>query len=114
MAEPLTPKNDPVTNAINSLTESIIRDKQLEAKAQVSNKENALSKSTPKTTPASGKKRKAETSLVEEITAYTADLDHVICTDDFEDDPLPTCSSIRTKMNKLFDSGVMTKAYMAI
>ncbi|GKU16582.1 unnamed protein product [Fusarium langsethiae] len=106
MAEPLTDTNPSVTNAINALTESIIRDKQLEAIA----KENAPSKPIPKTNPTSGKKRKAEMSLDDEIAAYTADLDDVICTDDFEDDPLPSCGSIRAKMKKLFDSGVMTKA----
>jgi hypothetical protein len=49
-------------------------------------------------------------SLDEEIAAYTADLDDVICRDDFENDRLPSCGSIRSKLNKLFDSGVMTKA----
>lgn len=114
MAEPLTPTHPSVTNAIKALTESIIRDNRLEANAQPSIKENAPPKPTPKTiskTPASGKKRKAaETSLEEEIAAYKADLDDVICTADFENDPLPSCGSIRAKMNKLFDSGVMNKA----
>ncbi|KAG8672937.1 hypothetical protein FPOAC2_06356 [Fusarium poae] len=110
MAEPLTDTNPSVTNAIKALTESIIRDKQLEAKAGASTKENVPSQPAQKAAPTSGKKRKAETSLDDEIEEYTADLDNVICTDDFENDPLPSCSSVRAKMKKLFDSGIMTKA----
>ncbi|KAJ4127696.1 hypothetical protein NW768_007967 [Fusarium equiseti] len=103
MAEPRTPLNPTVANAMNALTTSIIHDNLLAA--------NALPKTTPKTTPASGKKRKAtETSLEEQIAAYKADLDDVIPRDNFEDDHLPICASIRTKLNKLFDSGIMTKA----
>lgn len=83
---------------------------------QAFTKENAppemsiASKPTSKTTPASGKKRKAEMSLEEEIAAYKADLDDVVCRDEFENDRLPSCSSIRTNMNKLFDGGIMSKA----
>ncbi|KAM0495920.1 hypothetical protein ACHAP8_007833 [Fusarium lateritium] len=110
MAEPLTDTNPSVTNAINALTESIIRDKQLEAITRASAKENAPSNPIHKTTPTSGKKRKAEMSLDDEIAEYKADLDDVICTDDFENDPLPSCGSIRAKLKKLFDGGVMTKA----
>ncbi|KAJ4006056.1 hypothetical protein NW752_001302 [Fusarium irregulare] len=103
MAEPRTPLNPAVANAMNALTTSIIQDNLHAA--------NALSKTTPKTTPASGKKRKAsETTLEEQIEAYKADLNEVHPTSYFEDDPLPSCASIRTKLNKLFDSGIMTKA----
>ncbi|SPJ88775.1 uncharacterized protein FTOL_12669 [Fusarium torulosum] len=92
------------------LTESIIRDKQVEATAK--SKENVLPFSSPaaKPTPTSGKKRKAEMSLDEEIAAYKADLDDVVSPDSFENDKLVSCSTIRTKMNKLFDSGIMSKA----
>ncbi|KAF5528774.1 hypothetical protein FPHYL_14348, partial [Fusarium phyllophilum] len=91
------------------LTESIIKDKQAEAAAR---KENATQKSpaTKKTTPASGKKRKAELSLDEEIAAYKADLNDTIDHATFENDNLPSCNVIRTKLNKLFDSCVMNKA----
>ncbi|CAG7558025.1 unnamed protein product [Fusarium equiseti] len=102
MAEPRTPLNPAVANAMNALTKSIVQD-NLAA--------NALPKTTPKPTLVSGKKRKApETSLEEQIEAYKADLDDVHPTYHFEDDPLPSCASIRTKLNKLFDSGIMTKA----
>ncbi|KAG9495485.1 hypothetical protein J7337_013734 [Fusarium musae] len=89
--------------------QSIIKDKSAEAAAL---KENAPPKSTPakKTTPASGKKRKAELSLDEEVAAHKADLDDTIGHATFEDDSLPSCNVIRTKFSKLFDSGVMNKA----
>ncbi|KAF5962672.1 hypothetical protein FBULB1_13935, partial [Fusarium bulbicola] len=91
------------------LTESTIKDKQAEA-AEL--KENATQKSLPlkNTTPASGKKRQAELSLDEEIAAYKADLNDTIDYATFENDRLPSCNVIRTKLNKLFDSGVVNKA----
>jgi hypothetical protein len=49
-------------------------------------------------------------SLDEEIAAYKADLNDTVSQASFENDRLPSCSVIRTKMNKLFDSGVMNKA----
>ncbi|KAG5659587.1 hypothetical protein KAF25_002146 [Fusarium avenaceum] len=110
MAEPLAPLPPTVVNAMKNLTESIIRDKQAEAAA--SSKENTLPFSSPasKPTPTSSKKRKAELSLDEEIAAYKADLDDVVSPDSFENDQLVSCSTIRSKLNKLFDSGIMTKA----
>ncbi|KAF5690534.1 hypothetical protein FGLOB1_14650 [Fusarium globosum] len=63
-----------------------------------------------KTTPSSGKKRKAELSLDEEIAVYKADLNDTVEHASFENDRLPSCNVMRTKLNKLFDSGVMTKA----
>ncbi|KAG5811137.1 hypothetical protein H9Q74_013706 [Fusarium xylarioides] len=109
MPEPLAPLQPEVLNAMEALTESIIKDKQAEAAAR---KENATQKSpaTKNTTPASGKKRKAELSLDEEIAAYKADLNDTIDHATFENDSLPSCNVIRTKLNKLFDSGVMNKA----
>ncbi|KAF5231637.1 hypothetical protein FANTH_13304 [Fusarium anthophilum] len=58
----------------------------------------------------SGKKRQAELSLDEEIAAYKADLNDTIDYATFENDSLPSCNAIRTKLNKLFDSGVVNKA----
>ncbi|RGP81221.1 hypothetical protein FLONG3_603 [Fusarium longipes] len=92
------------------ITESIMDDNNLDASAKAFLLGSAPAMPAPKTTPASGKKRKAESAWDEEIAAYTANLDDVICTDNFEDDPLPSCGSIRTKMKKLFDSGIMTQA----
>jgi hypothetical protein len=70
----------------------------------------SLPSSASKSTPTSGKKRKAELSLDEEIAAYKADLDDVVSPDSFENDQLASCSAIRSKLNKLFDSGIMSKA----
>ncbi|KAL9560935.1 hypothetical protein ACKAV7_014964 [Fusarium commune] len=81
------------------LTESIIKDKQTEAATL---KENA--------TPASSKKGKTELSLNEEIAVYTADLNDTVEHASFENDRLPSCNIIRTKLNKLFDSAIMNKA----
>ncbi|KAM0239577.1 hypothetical protein ACHAP5_008223 [Fusarium lateritium] len=110
MAEPLAPLPPAVANAMKALTESLIRDKQVQA--NTASKENSVPITVPanKPTPTSGKKRKAELSLDEEIAAYKADLDDVVSRDSFEDDKLVSCSTIRSKMNKLFDSGIMTKA----
>ncbi|KAF4495262.1 hypothetical protein FAGAP_8591 [Fusarium agapanthi] len=109
MPEPLTPLKPEVLNAVKALTESIIKDKQAEAAAL---DENAPAEFSPvkKTTPASGKKRKAELSLDEEIAAYKADLNDTIDYATFENDRLPSCNVMRTKLNKLFDSGIMNKA----
>ncbi|KAF5540172.1 hypothetical protein FMEXI_8623 [Fusarium mexicanum] len=109
MPEPVAPLQPEVLNVVTALTESIIKDKQAEAAAL---KENATQKSSPlkNTTPASGKKRQAELSLDEEIAAYKADLNDTIDYATFENDSLPSCNVIRTKLNKLFDSGVVNKA----
>ncbi|KAG7406598.1 hypothetical protein Forpe1208_v013772 [Fusarium oxysporum f. sp. rapae] len=84
---------------MKALTESIIKDKQTEAATL---KENA--------TPASSKKGKTELSLNEEIAVYTADLNDTVEHASFENDRLPSCNVIRTKLNKLFDSVIMNKA----
>ncbi|KAF4335902.1 hypothetical protein FBEOM_10245 [Fusarium beomiforme] len=91
MAKPLAPLQP-------ELTESIIKDKQAEAATL---KENAHSKSSQvaKTTPASGKKRKAELSLDEEIAAYKADFNNTIDPASFENDHLPSYSAIPTGAN---------------
>ncbi|KAF4436276.1 hypothetical protein FACUT_6548 [Fusarium acutatum] len=109
MPEPLAPLQPDLLNAMKALTESIIKNKQAEAAAL---KENATQKPpfTKKTTRASGKKSKAELSLDEEIAAYKADLNDTIDDATFENDSLPSCNVIRTKLDKLFDSGVMNKA----
>ncbi|KAJ4251481.1 hypothetical protein NW762_011466 [Fusarium torreyae] len=75
-------------------------------------KGNGPAKSSPaaKSTPTSGKKRKAGMSLDEEIAAYKQDLDHLVDRDSFQDDTPDACGTIRSKLNKLIDSGVMTKA----
>jgi hypothetical protein len=49
-------------------------------------------------------------SLGEEIVAYKADLNDTVDYDTFVNDNLPSCKVIRTKLNKLFDPGVMSKA----
>ncbi|KAJ4031044.1 hypothetical protein NW761_013109 [Fusarium oxysporum] len=87
----------------------MVKDKEAEVAAL---KDNATSKSSSakKTTPTSGKKRKAELSLDEDIAAYKADLNDAVEHASFENDRLPSCNVIRTKLNKLFDSGVMNKA----
>ncbi|KAM0342574.1 hypothetical protein ACHAPU_009427 [Fusarium lateritium] len=111
MAEPLAPLPPTVVNAMKILTESIIHDKQVAANAAPPNN-NVLTKPSPaaKRTPASGKKRKAEMSLDEEIAAYKADYDDIVDRDQFEDDKIVSCGTIRTKINKLLDSGIMNKA----
>ncbi|KAF5673719.1 hypothetical protein FCIRC_7982 [Fusarium circinatum] len=100
MPEPVAPLQPEVLSVVTALTESTIKDKRADAAAL---RENAIQKSLPlkNTTPASGKKRQAELSLDEEIAAYKADLNNT---------PLPSCNLIRTKLNKLFDSGVVNKA----
>ncbi|KAI8398584.1 hypothetical protein FOFC_19799 [Fusarium oxysporum] len=97
MPEPLVPLQPEVLNAMKAFTESILKDKEAEVAAL---KDNATSKSSSakKTTPTSGKKRKLN---------YLNDaVEHA----SFENDRLPSCNVIRTKLNKLFDSGVMNKA----
>ncbi|KAI0908707.1 hypothetical protein F4823DRAFT_597922 [Ustulina deusta] len=61
------------------------------------------------TASAAGRKRKAETTLEEDIAAYKQNLDHIISPDAFEDDPLPSCNAVRGRINKLLDSGIMKK-----
>ncbi|KAM5520150.1 hypothetical protein FOXYSP1_18574 [Fusarium oxysporum f. sp. phaseoli] len=109
MPEPLVPLQPEVLNAMKAFTESIVKDKETEVAAL---KDNATPKSPSanKTTPASGKKRKSELSLDEDIAANKADLNDAIEHASFENDRLPSCNVIRTKLNKLFDSGVMNKA----
>lgn len=60
-----------------------------------------------------GKKRKAETSLEEDIIAYSQNLDDTISPDAFRDEPLPSCNAVRGRINKLLDSGIVTKAGFA-
>ncbi|KAF5610744.1 uncharacterized protein FSUBG_3005 [Fusarium subglutinans] len=112
MPELLAPLQSEALNAKKALNESIIKGKQAEAATL---KENSTQRSSPakNTTPASGKQRKAELSLDEEIAACKpckADLNDTIDYATFENDSLPSCNVIRTKLNKLFDSGVMNKA----
>ncbi|ENH71995.1 hypothetical protein FOC1_g10001842 [Fusarium oxysporum f. sp. cubense race 1] len=109
MPEPLVPLQPEVLNAMKAFIESIVKDQEAEVAAL---KDNATSKSSSakKTTPTSGKKRKAELSLDEDIAAYKADLNDAVEHASFENDRLPNCNVIRTKLNKLFDSGVMNKA----
>ncbi|KAI0884045.1 uncharacterized protein GGS22DRAFT_189171 [Annulohypoxylon maeteangense] len=57
----------------------------------------------------SNKKGKAETTLEQEIAVYTQNLDDLICTSAFEDDPLPSCQTVRNHIHKLLDAGIMTK-----
>ncbi|KAF5017323.1 hypothetical protein F66182_10752 [Fusarium sp. NRRL 66182] len=85
------------------------RTNQTPAKPGTKNNASASPSSAVKSTPASGKKRKAELSLDEEIAAYKQNLDDVVDPDSFEDDRLPSCSVIRGKINRLIDSGIMTK-----
>ncbi|KAF4987958.1 hypothetical protein FGRMN_10060 [Fusarium graminum] len=110
MAGPLAPLSPTAANAMKSLTQSIIQNKQLEANA--TSNEDALTKSSPaaKRAPTSGKKRKAEMSLDEEIAAYKADYDAIVDPDQFENDRLVSCGTIRTKINKLLDTGITNKA----
>ncbi|KAI0805160.1 hypothetical protein GGR55DRAFT_300835 [Xylaria sp. FL0064] len=68
---------------------------------------------TSKTTAGAGKKRKAETTLEEDIAAYKQNLDDVISPDEFEDEPLPSCTAVRGRINKLLDSGIMNKTEFA-
>ncbi|RKL27272.1 hypothetical protein BFJ72_g13299 [Fusarium proliferatum] len=68
MPEPLAPLEPEVLNTKKALKGSSIKDKQVEAAAL---DENSPPKPSPtkKTTPSSGKKRKTELSLDEEIAA---------------------------------------------
>ncbi|KAF5257194.1 hypothetical protein FOXYS1_12290 [Fusarium oxysporum] len=107
MPEPLVPLQPEVLNAMKARVSSKTRKpKSLHLKDNATPK----SPSAKKTTPASGKKRKAELSLDEDIAANKADLNDAIEHASFENDRLPSCNVIRTKLNKLFDSGVMNKA----
>ncbi|KAI2607790.1 hypothetical protein GGR54DRAFT_399832 [Hypoxylon sp. NC1633] len=56
----------------------------------------------------SGKKRKAEMSLEEEIAAYKEDLGDCLYRDTYID-TLPNCDVVRSNINKLLDAGFMTK-----
>lgn len=67
----------------------------------------------PTATATARKKRKAETTLEEDITAYKQNLDHIICRDAFEDQPMPSCAAVRGRINKLVDSGIMNKTEFA-
>ncbi|KAI1276419.1 hypothetical protein F5Y07DRAFT_366680 [Xylaria sp. FL0933] len=68
---------------------------------------------TPKATGGAGKKRKAETTLEEDIAAYKQDLDDVVDPEEFDDEPLPSCTAVRGRINKLLDSGIMNKTEFA-
>ncbi|OTA86163.1 hypothetical protein M434DRAFT_400012 [Hypoxylon sp. CO27-5] len=57
----------------------------------------------------STKKRKAETPLEDEVAAYKQNLDEVISPDTFENDPMPSCQTVRNRIHKLLDAGIMTK-----
>ncbi|KAI0476377.1 hypothetical protein GGR56DRAFT_467204 [Xylariaceae sp. FL0804] len=60
--------------------------------------------------PPKGKKRKSDaTSYEEDVAAYKQDLEHVISTDNFEDEALPSCNVVRGKITRLLDAGIMTK-----
>ncbi|KAI1433550.1 hypothetical protein GGR50DRAFT_668131 [Xylaria sp. CBS 124048] len=63
----------------------------------------------PKPATGGGRKRKVLTSLDEDIAAYKQNLDHIISTDAFEDEELPTCQTVRARINRLIDSGIMNK-----
>ncbi|KAI0971917.1 hypothetical protein F4678DRAFT_430502 [Xylaria arbuscula] len=67
----------------------------------------------PKTTGSAGKKRKAANTLDEDIAAYKQNLSHVISTDAFEDDPMPSCNAVRGRIRKLLDSSIMNKTEFA-
>ncbi|KAI0835875.1 hypothetical protein F5Y06DRAFT_288958 [Hypoxylon sp. FL0890] len=71
--------------------------------------EQSRAKSTTATRASSSKKRKAETSLEDEIAAYKQNLDEAISPDTFENDPLPSCQAVRNRIHKLLDAGIMTK-----
>ncbi|KAK8134142.1 hypothetical protein PG984_006154 [Apiospora sp. TS-2023a] len=71
----------------------------------------------PDTTPGnSSKKRKStaaaepELTLEEEIAAYKQDLNGVYSPEYYVDLHLPTPATLRGRVNKLFDSGIMTKS----
>ncbi|KAI0105681.1 hypothetical protein GGR51DRAFT_518791 [Nemania sp. FL0031] len=65
----------------------------------------------PKATTASGgsKKRKSETTLQEDIAAYKQNLNNIVSPVAFEDEALPSCKAVRTRINKLLDSNIMNK-----
>ncbi|KAI1767916.1 hypothetical protein GGR53DRAFT_518157 [Hypoxylon sp. FL1150] len=64
-------------------------------------------------TASASRKRKAETSLDEEIAAHKGNLDDVVSTDEFEDEQLPTCQAVRDRINKMLDAGIMNKSEFA-
>ncbi|XDG02628.1 hypothetical protein ABKA04_002243 [Annulohypoxylon sp. FPYF3050] len=66
-------------------------------------------KTTTKKSAPSSKGQPAETSLEDEIAAYKQNLDDTIKPHTFEDDPMPSCQTVRNRINKLLDSGIMTK-----
>lgn len=59
--------------------------------------------------PTASRKRKAEPSLDDIIAAYKQNLNDKIDPNSFDNIALPTCTSIRGRINRLLDSGVMTK-----
>ncbi|KAI1311171.1 hypothetical protein F5Y03DRAFT_343708 [Xylaria venustula] len=69
--------------------------------------------SVPKPVASKGKKRKSESTLDEDIAAYKQNLSHVISTDAFEDDPMPSCNAVRGRIRKLLDSSIMNKTEFA-
>ncbi|KAI1407645.1 hypothetical protein F5Y13DRAFT_124051 [Hypoxylon sp. FL1857] len=73
------------------------------------NAEQSSVNSTTATRVPSSKKRKAETSLEDEIAAYKQNLNDVISPDTFEDDPMPSCQVVRNRIHKLLDAGITTK-----
>ncbi|KAK6087292.1 hypothetical protein SCUP234_01923 [Seiridium cupressi] len=87
-----------------------VPDEEPQAVASSSNAGDAIDKGA---SPSKGKKRKVELSLQEEIEAYKQNLDGIIDHVPFEPVFAPTCSSLRSKINKLLDSGIMTKAEFA-
>ncbi|KAI1454177.1 hypothetical protein F4805DRAFT_440453 [Annulohypoxylon moriforme] len=73
------------------------------------NRPKAKSAATTGASSSSNKKQKAGTSLEEEIAAYKQNLDDTIAPHTFEDEPLPSCQTVRNRINKLLDAGIMTK-----
>ncbi|KAI2632728.1 hypothetical protein GGS21DRAFT_139177 [Xylaria nigripes] len=60
-----------------------------------------------------GKKRKANTTLEEDIAAYKQDLNSIISPDSFEDDKKSSCEVVRRRINELLYSGIMNRSEFA-
>ncbi|KAI1099342.1 hypothetical protein F4804DRAFT_86913 [Jackrogersella minutella] len=75
--------------------------------------EKPKAKSAAASGTSSSKKRKAETSLEDDIAAYKQNLDDIVKPSSFEDDRMPSAQSVRNKIHKLLDAGIMTRAEFA-
>ncbi|KAI1138376.1 hypothetical protein F5Y05DRAFT_37610 [Hypoxylon sp. FL0543] len=106
--EPDTPAQfEEYATTLRGIPKTTARRKRLASAAGRTEKSRA--EDTTASHAPSSRKRKAETSLEDDIAAYKQNLDETISRDTFEDDPLPSCQTVRNRINKLLNAGIMTK-----